>query len=244
MSTSNFLDTVIYKFEPISLVEMGSAELMVRSDLKFGLTVDNLLRILPELVKEYRILEINNKRLFEYDTLYFDTPDHSLYKMHHNGRMNRFKVRRRTYVDSDLSFLEAKIKNNKGVTNKVRIKCNENVDFKDELISVFLEEHLNFNCAGMIPSLNINYMRMALVNKFAVERVTIDLNLTYQIENKTTSFNNLVIIEVKSEGKLPTLIKRLLRDNNIKPVSLSKYCAGMYLLEANEKRNKIGRAHV
>ena len=69
MSTSNFLDTVIYKFEPISLVEMGSAELMVRSDLKFGLTVDNLLRILPELVKEYRILEINNKRLFEYDTL-------------------------------------------------------------------------------------------------------------------------------------------------------------------------------
>jgi hypothetical protein len=34
-------------------------------------------------------------------------------------------------------------------------------------------------------------------------------------------------------------MKLLLRDTNKKPVSLSKYCVGMYLLEVNEKRNNF-----
>ena len=159
--------------------------------------------------------------------------------MHHNGKMNRFKVRRRTYVDSDINFLEAKIKNNKGVTNKVRIKCERDVDFHDHLISEFLFEHLNVDCSGLVPSININYNRIALVNKSAIERVTIDLGLTYSVGGKKSTYNNLVIIEVKSDGKSNSLIKRLLRDTNKKPVSLSKYCVGMYLLEVNEKRNNF-----
>lgn len=90
-----------------------------------------------------------------------------------------------------------------------------------------------------MPSININYNRIALVNKSAVERVTIDLGLTYSVEGKKSTYNNLVIIEVKSDGKTNTIIKRLLRDTNKKPVSLSKYCVGMYLLEVNEKRNNF-----
>ena len=230
---------IVNRFEPISLAEMGRAELMERSDLKFAITFSDLLSLLPSLVNEYRVLEIKDKRLFEYDTLYYDTPDHLLYRMHHNGKMNRFKVRRRTYVDSDINFLEAKIKNNKGVTNKVRIKCDRDVDFNDHLISEFLFEHLNVDCANLIPSININYNRIALVNKSSVERVTIDLGLTYSVEEKKSRYNNLVIIEVKSDSKTNTLMKLLLRDTNKKPVSLSKYCVGMYLLEVNEKRNNF-----
>ncbi|MFM7015194.1 MAG: polyphosphate polymerase domain-containing protein [Bacteroidota bacterium] len=230
---------ILNRFDSISLIEMGSAELMVRSDLKFAITLEDLFFILPCLSNDYRILQIDNKRLFEYDTLYYDTPDHLLYRMHHNGKMNRYKVRRRTYVDSNLSFLEAKIKNNKGVTNKVRVKCEKDVDFNDELISVFLEDQLQADCRNLIPSLNINYYRIALVNKNEVERVTIDLELSYHINDKNATYKNLVIIEVKSEGKLPTLIKKLMRDNNFKPVSLSKYCVGMYMLEVNEKRNNF-----
>jgi len=49
----------------------------------------------------------------------------------------------------------------------------------------------------------------------------------------------MVIIEVKSDGKTTTIIKRMLRDMNFKPVSLSKYCVGMYLLEVNKKRNNF-----
>ena len=230
---------VINRFEPISLVDMGRAELMERSDLKFAITFSDLLVLLPSLINDYRMLEIKNKRFFEYDTMYYDTSDHLLYRMHHNGKMNRFKVRRRTYVDSDINFLEAKIKNNKGVTNKVRIKCNRDVDFSDPIIAEFLLEHLNVDCTNLLRSININYNRIALVNKSSVERVTIDLDLTYSVRGKKSTYNNLVIIEVKSDGKTNTLIKLLLRDTNKKPVSLSKYCVGMYLLEVNEKRNNF-----
>jgi len=230
---------IINRFEPISLVEMGLAELMERSDLKFAITFNDLMSLLPLLIDDYRMLEIREQRLFEYDTLYYDTPDHLLYRMHHNGKMNRFKVRRRTYVDSDINFLEAKIKNNKGVTSKVRVKCEREVDFHDHLISEFLFEHLNVDCSNLLPSININYNRIALVNKSTVERVTIDMGLTYSVEGKKSTYNNLVIIEVKSDGKTNTLIKRLLRDTNKKPVSLSKYCVGMYMLEVNEKRNNF-----
>jgi hypothetical protein len=121
----------------------------------------------------------------------------------------------------------------------VRIKCDRDVDFNDHLISEFLYEHLNVDCANLIPSININYNRIALVNKSSVERVTIDLGLTYSVEEKKSRYNNLVIIEVKSDGKTNTLMKLLLRDTNKKPVSLSKYCVGMYLLEVNEKRNNF-----
>ena len=230
---------IVNRFEPITLADMGRAELMERSDLKFAITFNDLLSLLPLLTDDYRVLEIRDKRLFEYDTLYYDTADYLLYRMHHNGKMNRFKVRRRTYVDSDINFLEAKIKNNKGVTNKVRIKCERDVDFHDHLISEFLFEHLNVHCSGLVPSININYNRIALVNKSAIERVTIDLGLTYSVGGKKSTYNNLVIIEVKSDGKSNSLIKRLLRDTNKKPVSLSKYCVGMYLLEVNEKRNNF-----
>ncbi len=230
---------IVNRFEPITLADMGRAELMERSDLKFAITFNDLLSLLPLLTDDYRVLEIRDKRLFEYDTLYYDTADYLLYRMHHNGKMNRFKVRRRTYVDSDINFLEAKIKNNKGVTNKVRIKCERDVDFHDHLISEFLFEHLNVDCSGLVPSININYNRIALVNKSAIERVTIDLGLTYSVGGKKSTYNNLVIIEVKSDGKSNSLIKRLLRDTNKKPVSLSKYCVGMYLLEVNEKRNNF-----
>jgi hypothetical protein len=235
------LSQVLNRFEPISLVEMGRAELMERSDLKFAITYSDLLSILPLLSNDYRILEIRDKRLFEYDTLYYDTADYLLYRMHHNGKMNRFKVRRRTYVDSDINFLEAKVKNNKGVTNKVRIKCERDVDFLDPLIAEFLSENLNVDCSNLLPSININYNRIALVNKATVERVTIDLGLTYSVDKKKSTYNNLVIIEVKSDGKSNSLITRLLRDTNKKPVSLSKYCVGMYLLEVNEKRNNFKR---
>ena len=48
--------------------------------------------------------------------------DFDLYHRHHIGRSNRFKVRSRRYVESDLCFFEVKYRNNKGRTIKNRIR--------------------------------------------------------------------------------------------------------------------------
>ena len=67
----------------------------------------------------YKCVEIENKRVSQYQTLYYDTKDMKLYNEHHNGHLNRYKIRHRTYVDSNLSFLEVKFKNNKGRKNNM-----------------------------------------------------------------------------------------------------------------------------
>ena len=42
--------------------------------------------------------------------------------MHQNKKLNRYKIRQREYLISDISFFEIKFKSNKGRTIKKRIK--------------------------------------------------------------------------------------------------------------------------
>ena len=98
------------KFEPISLNEMEHVSLLKRVDTKYLLSTMHLSGILAYLTESYRILSVNHVRVNRYETLYFDTPNFMFYFKHHNGQLNRHKIRCRRYVSSDLSFLEIKHK--------------------------------------------------------------------------------------------------------------------------------------
>lgn len=79
---------------------------------------------------------------------------------------------------------------------------------------------------------------MTLVNKNFKERCTIDLNIQFVKGGRTTAFENLVIVEIKSEGrcaKSPLAIA--LRDQRIKTSGFSKYCMGRAATDAVLKRN-------
>jgi hypothetical protein len=102
------IQTLLHEFESISLDEMDRVKLMNRVDTKFAFSFRELLDFLPQLVADYFVLEINGIRTPRYESLYFDDDALSFYNDHHNGRMNRFKVRIRNYVDSSLYFLEIK----------------------------------------------------------------------------------------------------------------------------------------
>ena len=116
METNN-IDQILDKFQPIQLEEMDEVSLMKRLDQKFTIP-SKLITLLQKLNKEYRCLEIKGKRLFSYQTEYLDTADQQMFLLHHNGRVNRYKIRFRDYVESNLSFLEIKFKNNKSETLK------------------------------------------------------------------------------------------------------------------------------
>src|SRR5687768_2586669 len=108
-------------FEPVSLHEIGAAALMDRVDTKFVLPVGSVAGILASLKGGYRVLEVGGRRLSRYSTRYFDTPDLRLYHAHHAGRARRYKVRVRTYVDSEARYLEVKLRTNRGRTTKERV---------------------------------------------------------------------------------------------------------------------------
>ena len=103
------------------LAEQMQARLMNRVDTKFLVPAYLLDACLRGLEHHYSILEIDGRRRFTYDTLYFDTPERQLYLDHHNGKLNRFKLRIRHYRETGDSFLEVKKKNNRERTIKNRL---------------------------------------------------------------------------------------------------------------------------
>src|ERR1051325_3446585 len=104
------------EFQPITLQEMDGVQLMDRTDTKFVFPIRELPAILEAVKPFYRSLEVSGTRMSKYETLYYDTHDLELYSRHHCGKMNRYKIRARKYVESNLHFFEVKYKNNKGRT--------------------------------------------------------------------------------------------------------------------------------
>ena len=226
-------------FDKISLDEMNGVSLMKRVDTKFILSESQLLKVFSKIQKDYKVLEIDNERLMQYSTLYFDTQNKKCFKEHHNGKLNRYKIRMRKYLVSDICFLEVKKKNNLGVTNKTRRQIK---DFETILSSDSKEFIYNSQINDLLlePALYNNFNRITLVNKNYPERVTIDTNLSFKSADQEKIFDNLVVIEIKQEGKrLNTVMNKALKLMSILPTNFSKYCLGITNTFDNIKSNRF-----
>lgn len=227
------------KFEAISLSEMNGVALMKRVDTKYLLSSDQVGYILEQLVDDYRILEIGGKRLMQYSTLYFDTEQNRFYQDHHNQKATRKKIRMRKYVDSDLSFLEVKKRNNKKVTEKLRIEIDDLEESLSDEANDFLKENIE-TVPKLRPNLYSKFRRLTLVNKIHKERVTIDTDLAYEANNDKLTLPSISIIEIKQEGNnRSTKIRAVLKTQKIYPSSISKYCLGITNLYKNIKQNRF-----
>jgi hypothetical protein len=241
MNFENDLKNTINSFAPISLDEMDDVRLMQRVDNKFALNIHQLPLLLKKALVDYYLLEINNIREQIYETTYYDTNDYSMYNKHHNGKLNRQKIRVRKYVCSDLGFLEVKRKNNKGETIKNRIKCpntDDQLDFAGS--NGFLEKFTPYNHKILWPKLENRFTRLTMVNKDFSERITIDYNLKFtDLKYHTQIINsNLCIVEIKRnrDGKKSSFLSTLF-NLKISTSGFSKYCIGLAMLNPEVKIN-------
>lgn len=218
---------ILQQFEPITLKEMDSVKLMNRTDTKFIFNYNQFDTVMGEIMAHYRALEVEGKRLSRYETLYYDTSDYELYRKHHIGKLNRYKIRHRTYLESDIGFLEVKYKNNKGRTIKTRISKKEVPYQWEEETKGFLDQMLPFEPMSLVPVIWINYSRLTLVNRHSAERLTIDLGLEFVKDDKTQQFNRLVIAEVKQEKRKASPFMDVMKKYHIREGSISKYCMGI-----------------
>jgi hypothetical protein len=218
---------------------MDSVALMNRTDTKFVFRFNDLQTYLKQLTAHYRILELNGIRSSKYETLYFDTPDFQMYRDHHRRKPNRYKIRHRIYVDSDLHFFEIKFKNNKGRTIKNRIKRNETDQIITGKAETFLEEKTSFSAHNLFPKLWSNCSRITLVNKFSRERLTLDIDLQFKNGSLEKNFQNIVIAEVKQEKLSPSPFITLMKKERIRSGSISKYCFGVISLYDQVKSNNF-----
>jgi len=228
---------ILGRYEPISLSGMESVKLMDRTDTKYTFHVSQLATVLSLMQPHYRTLEIEGKRMAAYRTLYYDTADLQLYTRHHNGKLNRYKVRHRTYVDSGLGYLEVKFKTNTGRTIKDRIREGEAPYRWNEEALLFLGKKTPYDPFALLPALWVNYSRITLVSRHSTERLTIDLGLEFIRGSERQHLGHLVIAEVKQEKAGSSIFAEAMKTLRIAEGSVSKYCMAVAYTCQGVKKN-------
>lgn len=223
---------VLQTFDPLYLEELDSADLLERKDIKYVFPVHKAKQVVELLQNHYRVLEVKNSRFTDYETVYYDTPGFKYYFQHHNENLNRFKVRTRRYVQSDISFYEMKFKNNKGWVSKERHSIN----------SLFLNIQESFPekfKEALEPKLKIDYIRITFLSKDGHEKLTLDFNLKLNHYCPTHYYDNLVIAEMKSKDIAHNIFPDLIKGLNIYPIGISKYCMGITHVYPTVKHNNF-----
>lgn len=235
----NLKEDILSSFQSISLEQMDSVKLLNRVDTKFIFNLNRLPEVLSDLEDQYYILETDGQRLYPYLTTYFDTDQFSAYVNHHNGKLNRHKVRIRTYVTSNQHYFEIKFKDNKKRTIKTRIRVPDNEPVISGEKEKLLLKHSPYTANELSPKLTVKFSRMTLVNKKMNERITLDTNLTFILDHVEKSYDGLMIAEVK-QGKteVSPFIRRLHR-LHVNPARLSKYCIGVISMYDGIKYNQF-----
>ncbi len=234
---------------------MESVKLMNRIDTKFAVPLSLLPAILEAAKESYYIQQIDGKRIATYDTMYYDTDTLDMYIRHHDRQLVRQKIRVRQYVDSNLTFLEVKRKNNKGRTKKKRIvvpgfelTADTQSVFKhkkkaDETVTIeqFIGTQSRYSWDALSPHLWTKFHRITLVNKAKTERLTIDLDLVWEnvVTGESRTFADLVIIELKRDGNAYSPMTRIMQNLRIHPMKISKYCIGTALTTPGIKKNRF-----
>lgn len=232
--------SILKTFQAISVSDLQKVALMSRTDTKYLLSREQLPKLLLNLKKSYSVLDIDGQRLFQYNTTYFDSNDFSLYHMHQNGKLNRFKIRSRSYTDSDLHFNEIKLKSNTGNTDKSRITRNTACETIDVTFEAFIKDKSPITPNDLSQKTMVNFKRLTLVDHNFTERITIDVDLQTSSKNSNANFEKLVILELKRDkSNKHSHAEQMLRDLRIFKQSCSKYCLAVGTLYKNVKKNKI-----
>ena len=180
MEINKRIDELLGQLKPITLEQMSSIRLMNRTDTKFVTSKENLVRLLEMVQGEYYAQSIDGNKIANYLTTYWDTDGHHFYLEHHNGRAPRQKVRVRTYLDSDITFLEVKTKNNHGRTKKKRIEVPSQELAHNEENEDFLKKLVHRGLGSIHPTVQNRFHRITLVNYGKTERLTIDFDVQFQ----------------------------------------------------------------
>jgi hypothetical protein len=231
---------IAYGFDPVSLEDLNArAALLTRVDRKYIVDRWTLDAFAGEIARDFLILEIATRRVFTYETVYFDSAALEAYHAHLQGRRRRYKVRSRRYVDSDRHVFEVKLKGLRGATVKHQLAIapadhGALTEDAERFADRVLIDAYGRGLPGRVePALAMTYRRVTLVARDDAERVTCDFGLTF---GAAALAPGRVIVETKSERGRGTA-DRALRALGARPIHCSKYCAGIGLTREDVRAN-------
>lgn len=236
-------------FEPIELDELlALAALQDRVDRKYVLPVAALTPILAALQGRARMLQIDGRRGFDYESVYFDTPDVVCYRQAALRRRRRFKIRTRTYLNSAERWLEVKTRDHRGHTVKQRQEHRYDAVDLPETAREFID-HVVVGAElpgtwdlSLVPTLTTTYRRRTLFLPGSASRVTVDTDLRWATaDRRDIDLPGVAIIETKTATTRPCEADRLLWRAGCRPSLISKYGTGLAALRPDLPSNKWHR---
>ncbi|WP_322411308.1 polyphosphate polymerase domain-containing protein [Microbacterium invictum] len=245
MTTSSDLS----RFDAIDLDSLiAEASLQTRVDRKYVLTRDSARQVVARFDDATRILDTEGIRSFRYESVYFDTPDLLSFRMAAQPRRRRFKLRTRTYLDSQAAFLELKTRGARSATVKERVEyaAGERTVLSDLARSYAAE---GLHAVGIAEEraddlgsrLTTTYRRATFVAPDGSARCTLDTELRWvDVEGTTLLTPRLLVIETKS-GSAASAFDRALWRAGHRPVNISKYATGLAALHPDLPRNRWAR---
>lgn len=214
-----------------------------RHELKFTIT-KKCAKILKDRLMSIMSVDENGKNGYFIRSLYFDTPNSDAYYEKIDGAPYRKKYRIRVYNgDDDFIRLEKKMKHNnmtaKEQVNISRITCEKILknqlsifELNDGLLKDFLIE---IKTKNLIPSVIVDYERLALTYPVSDVRITFDSNIksgkyNYNLfDYKNTEYkvidDDLLVLEVKFNEILPEPIAIILSTIPSNRQAFSKFAA-------------------
>lgn len=226
-------------WQTVTLQELESVALTRRMDTKFVMNTEQLILLLDQIRQNHKILQIQDQRIFNYNTVYFDTPDFQFYVDHHNGYVHRMKVRLREYLDSGLKFYEIKRKLPGDQTDKTRVVI-------DKMRNILTDEqyHLidykRLQNRPLEKKISNSFKRMTLTHVNMQERITIDTGIHFFEGEKSVSLPDVVILELKQPRyDVASPLVQMLKKMRIYPGSFSKYVTGVAMLNLHHKQNQF-----
>jgi len=232
-------------FSPIDLKGLNKkASMLKRTDQKYLLQEHELASLIETLQSRFFILEHEGRRVFQYESAYFDDKYQS-YLQHHQGRRRRLKIRTRLYADCELCYLEVKTKGVRGRTIKHRMQypAEERRTLNTKALVFINDICVKYGVAPperLAEKVIVRFDRITLVAKRGRERVTIDANVRFRHDNKGYDApEGLLIVETKTRSG-NGVADKLLRRHHIRPqAGCSKYCIGVARLGLVKKKNNF-----
>jgi hypothetical protein len=226
----------IRTMHPIDVNTLGQrAGLMTRRDRKYLVDLSLVPTLVDRLHADALVLEIDGRRQFGYESCYFDTPDLIAYLLAARRRPRRFKVRTRTYLDSDTRWLEVKVRDGRGRTRKSRIpwtaQCRGRLGAAG---AAFVAAQLVGTVkdpepvvAHLAPTLTTQYLRSTLYLPDDAARLTIDESLeAWDVRGNGVVAPGLAIVETKGAGPA-CAADRILWSLGQRPIRVSKYATSL-----------------
>ena len=176
---------------PTTLEELNTAAgLLTRVDRKYLVGATTAQDVIDVLAERARVLDIDGRRSFSYASTYFDTPALDSYHRAARKRRRRFKIRTRSYLDSELTFLEVKTRGARGATVKQRLPYRavdagrvtaSGLEFIVECLasSSGSAEEAHRIARALMPTMSTTYRRTTLHLPTDEARATIDTDLTW-----------------------------------------------------------------